>query len=97
MGNEKQYTKGHFIELGLVIGMPLGVALGLALGNIAFGPLIGAVIGIAAGAILEKKLNKNPIELSEEAKAKKRKYYLITLTVGVIFFVGVLSIFLLNK
>ncbi len=97
MGSKKRYVKGHFIELGLVIGMPLGVAVGLAIGNIAFGPLIGAVIGIVMGAIFENKLNKNPIELSEEAKAKKRKYYLITLTVGILFFVGVLSIFLLNK
>ncbi len=97
MENKKQHVKGHFIEMGLVIGMPLGIAIGLAIKNIAFGPLIGAFIGIVSGIILEKKFNQNPIELSEEAKAKKRKFYLISLSVGLIFFVGVLSIYFLNK
>lgn len=97
MKSKKQYTKGHFIGFGLAIGIPAGIPVGLAIGNIAFGPLIGTVIGIITGVILEKTLNKNPIELSEEARAKKRKFYIIGLTFGLIIFVGILSFYLLNK
>ena len=88
MKEEKQYSKGYFIEMGLVLGIPLGIPIALALGSIAFGPLIGTILGLTTGFLLEKKLNKNPIELSEKEKSKKKKVYSATLIVGLVLFVG---------
>lgn len=84
------YTKGYFIEMGLVLGIPIGILIGLALGNIAYGPLIGTAIGLTVGAVLEKKLNKNPVELTKADKYRKKKVYWITVIAGSIVFAGLL-------
>jgi len=95
MKDEKQYPKGHFIGMGLAIGIPIGMPIGLALGNIALGPAIGLPIGLGLGIAMEKSYNKNPIELTEKEKTKKKKMSLIGILVGLIVFVGiVLSYFL---
>ena len=90
MKTESGYNKGYFIEMGLVLGIPVGIPIGLALGNIAYGPLIGSIIGLTVGAILEKRLNKNPIELTKAQKSKKNKVYWILFITGSVIFTGLL-------
>ncbi len=95
--NEKQYPKGHFIGMGLAIGIPIGVPVGLALGNIALGPAIGLPIGLGLGAAMEKKYNKNPIELTEKERTRKKRMSLIGILVGSIVFVGIVLAYFLMK
>ena len=90
MKEGKKYKKGYFIEMGLVIGMPVGIPIGLALGSIAYGPLTGVILGLIAGFILEKKLNKNPVEPSTEQKSRERKFGLISFGLGIMLFVSIL-------
>ena len=97
MENEKQYPKGHFIGMGLAIGIPIGVPIGLALGNIALGPAVGLPIGLGVGVALEKKYNKNPIELTEEEKSKRKRMSLIGVLVGSIVFIGIVLAYFLMK
>ncbi len=94
---KNQYVKGHFIGMGLAVGIPVGIPIGLALGNLAFGPLTGAIIGLAAGIILEIRLNKNPIKLDNESEAKRRKIYKIGFITGFLFLIGFAIIYLLIK
>ncbi len=83
--------------MGLAIGIPIGVPIGLALGNIAFGPAIGLPIGLGLGAAMERRYNKNPIELTEKEKTKKKNMSLIGILVGSIVFVGIVFAYFLMK
>ncbi len=97
MKNENEYPKGHFLGMGLAIGIPIGMPIGLALGNIAFGPAIGLPIGLGLGAAMEKKYNKNPIELTEKEKTRKKRMSLIGILVGSIVFVGIVLVYFLVR
>ena len=97
MNNEKQYPKGHFIGMGLAIGIPIGVPIGLALGNIALGPAIGLPIGLGLGAAMERKYNKNPIELTEKEKTKREEMSFIGIPVGLAVFVGIVLAYFLAR
>ncbi len=97
MKNEKQYPKGHFIGIGLAIGIPIGIPIGLALGNIALGPAIGLPIGLGLGVAMEKKYNKNPIELTEKEKIKKKRMSLIGILVGLILFIAIVLAYFFTK
>ena len=96
MKTESGYNKGYFIEMGLVLGIPLGIPIGLVLGSIAYGPLIGSIIGLTVGTVLEKKLNKNPIELTKAEKSRKNKVYWILFIIGSLIFAGFLMHKILN-
>ena len=97
MKDEKRYPKGHFIGMGLAIGIPIGVPIGLALGNIALGPAMGLPLGLGLGIAMEKKYNKNPIELKEEEKIKKKRMSLIGILIGLIFFIGIVLVYFFTK
>ena len=90
---EKRYPKGHFIALGIAIGIPIGVPLGLALGNIALGPALGLPIGLAIGIALENAYNKNPIELSDEEMAKRKKLAWGGVVLGLIVLITLLVVY----
>lgn len=93
---KNQYKKGHFIETGLIIGIPSGIPFGLILGNIAYGPFIGVILGLTVGVILEKMLNKNPVELTAEEKFKKNKLWKTTLNLGLVVFISILLLLFLR-
>ena len=97
MTDEKQYPKGHFLGIGLAIGIPIGMPIGLALGNIALGPAIGLPIGLGLGVAMEKKYNKNPRELTEKEKIKKRRMSWIGILLGLVLFIGVVLSYSLMK
>ena len=97
MQKEKQHPKGFFVEMGLAIGIPIGIPIGLALGNIAYGPIIGLILGLGFGAAMEKKLNKNPRELTEYEKTKKKRMALFGIIAGAVFFVGGLLVYFIIK
>lgn len=90
MATENQYSKGHFVGMGLAIGIPIGVALGLAIGNIALGPAMGLPIGLVLGLVFEKKYNKNPRTLTQREIEKSKRFYRIGVLAGLILFVGVI-------
>ena len=90
---EKRYQKGHFIGIGLAIGLPLGIPIGIAIGNIALGPAMGLPIGLVIGLIMEQRLNKNPIELTDEEKAKQRRFSWIGIIIGVLLLISVIALF----
>ena len=96
MTDEKQYTRGHFIGIGIAIGLPMGIPLGLAVRNIALGPLIGVIIGLMAGFVMEKMYNKNPIELTKEEKARRKKMSLIGIAMGIVVFVVAVAFYTIN-
>jgi len=97
MNNKEKHTSGYYLGLGLAIGIPIGIPIGLALGNIALGPAIGLPIGLVIGSIMEKKLNKDPLELSKEDQTKQKKFTWILLFLAVIIFAMFLIGFLLFK
>ena len=82
MKEDKRYTKGHFIGIGIAIGLPIGIPIGLALGNIALGPALGLPIGLSIGIAMEKIHNKNPIPLTQEEKTKQNRWSWIGISVG---------------
>ena len=94
MKEEKKYQKGYFIGIGIAIGLPIGIPIGLALGNIALGPAMGLPIGLVIGLIMEKRLNKNPIELSEEDKDRQKKLSWFGILIGVLLIVSIVTLFL---
>ena len=97
MEDEKQYPKGHFVGIGLAIGIPIGMPIGLALGNIALGPALGLPIGLGLGAVLEKIYNKNPRELTEKEKIKRKRITLIGIFVGLLLFIGGVLVYFLRS
>lgn len=85
---EKRYPNGHFIAIGMVIGLPLGIPIGIALEMIAFGPAIGLVLGLGTGLYLEKKYNPDPLTLTQEEKAQRKK---IIMALSGIFLLGIIA------
>ncbi|MEZ5334510.1 MAG: hypothetical protein R2741_04345 [Methanolobus sp.] len=84
---EKRYPKGYFIALGIIMGLPLGIPIGIILGIIAIGPLIGVALGLGAGVLFEKEYNPNPLQLSPEEQAHRKK---IMMALGSIFLLEML-------
>ncbi len=97
MVTKKQYIEGHFILSGVTAGVPVGIPIGLWIGNIAIGPIIGLVLGLIVGAILEKRLNPNPIRLSEFEKARQRKWTWVGLVTGVVVLTIIAIIYFMQK
>ena len=89
-GEEKRYHKGHFIGIGLAIGLPIGIPIGMAIGNIALGPAMGLPIGLALGILMENRLNRNPIEPSDEEKARQRRFTWIGIAIGVLLLISII-------
>jgi len=87
MLNDKKYTKGHFMGIGLAIGIPISIPVGLIFGNIGYGPLIGLAIGLTIGYLMEKSNNKNPILQSEQELKNQIKWAKISVVVGLMLFV----------
>ncbi len=75
----------------------MGIPIGVALGNIALGPAIGLPIGLGLGVAMEKKYNKNPIELTEKEKIKKKRMSLIGILVGLILFIAIVLAYFFTK
>ncbi len=96
MNNETRYKQGHFIGLGIAIGLPLGIPIGLMLGNIALGPALGLPFGIAIGVLMEQRLNPHPIPLTEEEKARQRKWGWWGMVIGMVVFVLLLALYLVS-
>ncbi len=94
MDKEEKHTKGYYLGIGLAMGIPIGIPIGMALGNIAFGPAIGALIGLFIGLILEKRFNKEPLQLSKEEMQKQKTFSWILILIGIalftVFFFGFL-------
>ncbi|MDK2939211.1 MAG: hypothetical protein PWQ51_1375 [Methanolobus sp.] len=85
---DKRYPKGHFMATGIAIGLPLGIPIGIALEFLALGPFIGIFLGIGLGLYMEKKYNPNPLQLSPEEEAQRKK---IILVLGGVFLLGLLA------
>lgn len=73
---EKRYPKGYFVATGMVLGLPLGIPIGLVLGMVALGPGIGIALGAGIGVLLEKKYNPDPLLMSPEENAQRKKVLL---------------------
>ncbi len=97
MKNEKQYPKGYFIGIGLAIGIPIGLPVGLAIGNMALGPALGLPIGLVLGMAMEKKYNKNPRELTEQEKMRQKRMSWLGILIGLVLFIGIVSIYFFIK
>lgn len=97
MSRDEKHTKGYYLGLGLAIGIPLGIPIGLMLGDIALGPAIGIPIGLIIGILLEKRLNKEPIQLSEEDQEEQKNFSWILLLLAVVIFALFLAGFILFK
>ncbi len=87
MKADKQYQKGHFIEMGITIGLPMGVPIGLLLGSIALGFVLGLAVGLSMGVAMEKIYNKNPIPLATEEKRRQKKWSWMGISVGLFAFI----------
>ena len=94
---KEQYTKGHFTGIGMAIGILIGMPMGLALGNIALGPAIGVPIGLGIGAVLEKRYNKYPRELTRQEKARQKRASWIGIAVGTAFLIAGVLVYLSVK
>lgn len=92
---EKRYPKGHFMARGMILGLPLGIPVGILIGMIAVGPAIGLALGAGIGAYLERKYNPDPLPMTPEEEAQRKKV-LIALSgiflLGIIMFVALLII-----
>ena len=97
MVGKEQYTKGHFTGIGMAIGILIGMPMGLALGNIALGPAIGVPIGLGIGAVLEKRYNKYPRELTRQEKARQKRASWIGIAVGTAFLIAGVLVYLSVK
>ena len=80
------------MAMGMVIGLPLGIPIGIVIGMIAIGPAIGLALGTAIGTILEKRYNPEPLPLSQEQEAQRKK---VILALGGIFLLGMIMFILL--
>nr|WP_321496771.1 hypothetical protein [uncultured Methanolobus sp.] len=90
---EKRYPKGHFVAVGMVMGLPLGIPIGIVLGMIAIGPAIGLILGLGIGMYLEKKYNPEPLQMTPEEEAQRKKIILVLCGVfllGIIAFAALL-------
>lgn len=87
MNRDEKHTRGYYPGIGLAIGIPIGIPIGLALGNIAFGPAIGLLIGLIIGLLMEKKFNKEPLQLSKEEIQKQKSFTWILLLIGIALFI----------
>lgn len=94
MAEKKRYKQGHFLGIGIAIGIPIGIPIGLAMGNIAFGPALGLPIGLAIGAGMERKLNPNPIPLSDREQRNIRRGLWIALAAGSAIAAGLVFFYL---
>lgn len=95
--NKKRYRKGHFIGIGVAMGIPLGLPFGVAIGNIALGPALGLPIGLAIGIAMEKKLNTDPIEPTEDDKKKQKIWSYIGITIGLMLAIGLAILYFKAK
>ena len=91
---KKRYHKGHFIGIGIAIGLPLGIPFGIAIDSIALGPAMGLPLGLAIGLAMESRLNKNPIEPTDEEKARQRRLSWIGVAIGVLLLISVIVLFI---
>jgi len=73
---------------------PKGHFIGMGL---AIGIPIGVPIGLGLGAAMERKYNKNPIELTEKEKTKKKKMSFIGILVGLAVFVAIVLVYFLAR
>jgi hypothetical protein len=97
MNNSKRHEKGYYWGIGYAIGFPLFFAIGLILERMEIFTTIGLVIGFSLGWILEKKFNKNSVELSIDEQVRRKKGYWKILIIGIFFLLIISTLFLLMK
>jgi len=97
MNSSRRHEKGHYWGIGYAIGFPLFFAIGLILERMEIFTAIGLVIGFLLGWILEKKFNKNSVELSIDEQVRRKKAYWKILIIGILFLLFISTLFLLMK
>ena len=97
MNNSVRHERGYYWGIGYAIGFPLFFVIGLILERMEIFTAIGLVIGFLLGWILEKKFNKNSIELSIDEQVRRKKGFWKLLIIGILVLFIILTVFLLIK
>lgn len=97
MNNSTSHEKGYYWGIGYAIGFPLFFAIGLILERMEIFTAIGLVIGFSLGWILEKKFNKNSVELSNDEQLRRKKGYWKILIIGIFVLLIISTLFFLMK
>jgi len=97
MEQSSRHEKGHYWAIGFAISFPICFTIGLILEKIALGTSIGLIVGFSLGLILERKINKNPIELSKDEIKKRKKVAWSLIIVGAVMMVFFTLIYFLNN
>ena len=97
MNNSVRHERGYYWGIGYAIGFPLFFVIGLILERMEIFTAIGLVIGFLLGWILEKKFNKNSIELSIDEQVRRKKGFRKLLIIGILVLFIILTVFLLIK
>jgi TctA family transporter len=97
MNNSVRHERGYYWGIGYAIGFPLFFVIGLILERMEIFTAIGLVIGFLLGWILEKKFNKNSVELSIDEQVRRKKGFWKLLIIGILVLFIILTVFLLIK
>lgn len=93
---KKQYPKGNFWALGMIIGMTVGIAISLAIEGFKIGFALSPLFGIVLGYILESVFNPHPQEITDAKIKQRRKASWILVHMGLAtFFVFAVTYFVM--
>ena len=96
--NERKYSKGYWMAVGISIGVAIGVALGPLFDNIGIGIAIGVAIGSGIGASLEQKNKDNIRPLTEQEQKRQKLGVVIGLAlVGILLLATIVAYFLVGR
>jgi ABC-type nickel/cobalt efflux system permease component RcnA len=90
---KKQYSRGHWMGVGIVtgmaIGMPFGLFTGMFLKNMAIGialcPVFGLGMGIAIGAVLKVKFQHNARQMTRKEKHIQKQVIIAAAILFILF------------
>jgi ABC-type nickel/cobalt efflux system permease component RcnA len=90
---KKQYSRGHWMGVGIVtgmaIGMPFGLFTGMFLKNMAIGivlcPAFGLGMGIAIGAVLKVKFQHNVRQMTRKEKHIQKQVIIASAILFILF------------
>ncbi len=86
---QQSVDKKNKMGIGMALGIPIGVALGVAMDNISVGIAIGVALGAGIGAS-----SNSSTEFNEK---HRRLILLISIILGLLFFVGILTFVLVRR
>ncbi len=96
--NDRKYSKGYWMAVGISVGVAIGVAMGPLFDNIGVGIAIGIAIGSGIGASLERRNKDNIRPLTEQEQKRQKLGIVIGLAlVGLLFLTLIIAYFLVGR